>query len=130
MRQLVAVVNGDKQDCQRLCALLARRSYRAIPLHSLNHLEREIQGGRYRVAILDLDTLPVDNRLFRDLTKTNPTTRVIGLSSRPFHPELKEAISNYMFACISKPFDEDELLYWLKSVYEETDSKGNERVLT
>jgi DNA-binding NtrC family response regulator len=115
----VAVVMADERDCLKLCALLQRQDYRAIPLHSLPSLERHIQRSETQVVILDLDSLPVANRLFRDLKKINPEVRIIGLSSRPFHPELKEAISEFMFACITKPFDEDELLFWLKSIYAE-----------
>jgi DNA-binding response OmpR family regulator len=118
MRQLVAVVNSDKEDCQRVCAFLAQRSYRAIPLHSLNHLERETQGGGYRVVIVDLDTLPVDNRLFREIKKSNPRTRIIGLSGRPFHPDLEEAFSAHISVCLAKPVDWDELMYWLRSLGE------------
>lgn len=121
---------ADERDCLALCALLQRRDYRAMPLHSVMSLEREIQRSGYQVVILDLDSLPVSNRLVRDLKKMNPGVRIIGLSSRPFHPELKEAISNYMFACISKPLDEDELVYYLKSIYGEGDSTANEGLLT
>ena len=118
MRKLLAVVNGNKPDCQWLCALLAQRNYRAIPIHSLRHLGREVQGGRYPVVIVDLDTLPVDNRLFRGLKKTNPTMRIIGLSSRPFHPDLEEAFSAHISVCLAKPVDWDELIYWLRSLGE------------
>lgn len=130
MERPVAVVMADERDCLALCALLQRRDYRAMPLHSVMSLEREIQRSGYQVVILDLDSLPVSNRLVRDLKKMNPGVRIIGLSSRPFHPELKEAISNYMFACISKPLDEDELVYYLKSIYGEGDSTANEGLLT
>jgi len=36
---------------------------------------------------------------------------------RAFHPELEEAMSNYIFACLSKPADEDELVFWIKSLF-------------
>jgi hypothetical protein len=68
------------------------------------------------IFILDLDTLPVNNRLFRTLRRTNPAVCIIGLSSRPFHPELEEAMSQHIYACLSKPLDEEELFYWVKSL--------------
>jgi hypothetical protein len=52
-------------------------------------LKEEIRETGRRAVILDLDTLPVDNRLFRTLRKTNPGVCIIALSNRPFHPELK-----------------------------------------
>jgi hypothetical protein len=41
---------------------------------------------------------------------------VIGVSSRRFHPELEESMRTHISACLSKPVDEGELLYWLKSI--------------
>lgn len=116
MERPVAVVMADERDCLALCALLQRQDYWAIPLHSVPSLERHIRQSGPQVVILDIDSLPVNNRLFRDLKKINPEVRIIGLSSRPFHPELKEAISGFMLACITRSFDEDELLFWLKSI--------------
>ena len=69
--------------------------------------------------ILDLDSLPVNNRLFRELKKKNPRLHIVGLSSRPFHPELEEAMSRHISSCLTKPVDMEELLYWLKSVCQE-----------
>jgi hypothetical protein len=41
---------------------------------------------------------------------------VFGLSKILYNPELKEAICCHLFACLKKPVDSDELLYWLKSI--------------
>lgn len=41
----------------------------------------------------------------------------IGISSRAFHPELEEVVSNHIYECISKPIDEDELVFWIKSLF-------------
>ena len=118
MQEPVVVVDADEKQRQEMCAVLEREDYRTVALHSLANLGREIREGERRVLILDLDTIPVDNRFFRGLKKENPGVCVIGLSSRPFHPELKEAMSSHIYACLGKPVDEEELVFWVKSLCE------------
>jgi DNA-binding NtrC family response regulator len=127
-RPVAAVVMADEGDCLALCSFLQRQNYRAIPLHSLMTLEREMQRSEFQVVILDLDSLPVNNRLFRDLKKVNPEVRIIGLSTRPFHPDLEEAFSAHISACLAKPIDWDELIYWLKSLGEDERSPQDSSV--
>ena len=122
----VAVVMADEGDCLALCALLQRQNYRATPLQSLMTLEREIQRSEFQSVVLDLDSLPVDNRLFRNLKKIDPGVRIIGLSSRPFHPGLEEAFSAHISVCLAKPVDWDELMCWLRSLSDgESDSRDS-----
>lgn len=116
MQGPIVVVDGDEAQCRNLCDVLEREHYSTTAFHSLLNLEREIQEAGRRVVILDLDTLPVNNRLFRTLRRTNPGVCIIGLSSRPFHPELKEAMSQHIYACLSKPVDDEELIFWVKSL--------------
>jgi DNA-binding NtrC family response regulator len=118
MQEPVVVVDADEKQRQKMCAVLEREDYRTVSLHSLATLNQEIQEGTRQVVILDLDTIPVDNRFFRGLKKENPGVCVIGLSSRPFHPELKEAMSSHIYACLGKPVDEEELIFWVKSLCE------------
>ena len=51
------------------------------------------------------------------------------LSFDKFHPELKDAICYHIYACLNKPIDPDELLYWLKCIQEDdTESRGSPTV--
>jgi len=115
MERPIIVVDADEDQSQELCDVLERDNYRTIALHSLGNLEEKIQETACRVVILDLDTLPVDNRFITHLRKGNPKLPIIGLSSRPFHPDLKEAMSSHICACLRKPPDLDELIYCIKS---------------
>jgi DNA-binding response OmpR family regulator len=101
MQERVVVVDANDEQRQELCIVLEREHFPTTPLHSLVNLETNLQEGKCRVAILDLDSLPVDNRLFRNLKK---------------NPELEEAMSKHIHACLAKPVDEEELVYWVKSV--------------
>jgi DNA-binding NtrC family response regulator len=116
MQGPIVVVDGDEAQCRNLCDVLERDHYPTTALHSLLNLEREIGDAGRRVVILDLDTLPVNNRLFRTLRRTNPGVCIIGTSSRSFHPELEEAMSKYIYACLTKPVDDEELIFWIKSL--------------
>ena len=118
MQDPIFVVSANDQNCLELCAALEGEDYSIRRLDSLDYLTGGIQGCDCRLAILDLDSLPVDNRLIRKLKRKNPSLRIIGFSSRTFHPELQEAMSSHIYACLGTPVDEEELVFWVKSSLE------------
>jgi DNA-binding NtrC family response regulator len=126
MHEPVVVVDSDENQCLQLCELLEAEHYKTTALNSLGSLEGVLIENGCQIILFDLDTLPVDNRLFRDIKKMNPALRIIGISSRPFHPELHEAMSKHIYVNLSKPVDGDELIYWLKSICEnDADSRDS-----
>jgi DNA-binding NarL/FixJ family response regulator len=64
----------------------------------------------------------VDNRAIRELASEFPAVHFLCMSKDSFHPELQDAISRHIYACLSKPVDPEELFYWLKCIQE--DDKG------
>ena len=116
MQRAIIVVDENTSESEELCRVLQQENYQAISLNSLANLEERIQETACSVVILDLDTLPVNNRFIRNLKVKRDKMHIIGLSSRPFHPELEEAVSTHIYACLGKPVDTDELLYWLRSI--------------
>jgi DNA-binding NtrC family response regulator len=118
MQVLILVVSANEQYCLELCAALKGEDYSVRLLDSLEHLAGDIKACDCRLAILDLDSLPVDNRLIKKLKRKNPSLRIIGFSSRSFHPELQEAMSSHIYACLGTPVDEEELVFWVKSSLE------------
>ena len=117
-KMTIAVVDTDKQQSRQLCELLATRQYIATPLYSLNALEKTIAQAEHQAILWDLDTVPVENRIIKDLTLRFPGVHFFGLSRHQFHPELKDAICYHIYACLNRPIDPDELFYWLKSIEE------------
>jgi DNA-binding NtrC family response regulator len=115
----ILVVGGDEEQAQELRSALESEHCRTSSVHSLDTLERNIEEGVRHVVILDLDSLAVDNRYIRKLRKNNPLVCLIGLSSRTFHPELREAMSKHIYACLSKPVDMEEVIYWIRSICED-----------
>jgi DNA-binding response OmpR family regulator len=125
VQEPIVVVDSDVERCLGLCTLLGKENYITTPLHSLQDLEENVMQGGFQVAILDLDGLLADNRFFRGLKRTNPSVIFIALSSRPFHPELKESLCDHIYACIHKPYDPMELYYWLKTIFINEDEWKN-----
>ena len=82
-------------------------------------MENLIQSEDYIAVIIDIDSIPVDNRTIRNLTLKYPGVRFLCTSKDKFHPELKDAICYHIYACLNKPVDPDELLFWIKSIFEE-----------
>ncbi len=124
MRERIGVVESDAEASRGLCEALERHEFRAIPLRSLADLQPDHQAYPFPVIILDLDGLPVTNYFLRDLKRQNPEVHIIALSSRTFHPELQEALSLYISACLAKPVDSDELIYWVKSIFQDHPAGG------
>jgi DNA-binding NtrC family response regulator len=118
MKREIVILGADGKQCQVLCSMLEELNYPAIPIQSLTNLERYLRGSTSMAVILDIDTVPVNNRVIRELTVKNPGIYFLCLSKDHFHPELKDAIGFHIYACLNKPVDRDELTYWLRSIYE------------
>lgn len=119
MKKKILVMNADEKECGDLCTLLNERQYLATPTYSLPEMITFIQNIECMVVIMDLDTVPIDNRTIRELTLKYPEVYFLCLSKDRFHPHLKEALCYHIYACINKPVDPDELFFWLKSIREE-----------
>jgi DNA-binding response OmpR family regulator len=119
MRELIMVVATKPEEYRTISAILESNHYGTVACHSLFALPKDIREAPCGAVILDLDSLPVDNRFIRDFRKHNAELPIIALSSRSFHPELQEALSLYISACLAKPVDSDELIYWVKSICQE-----------
>ena len=117
MEKKVAVLDIDKKQCKSLCALLTDHKYMSTPLISLTNVDQYFEEIDCRAIILNLDTVAVTNKIFRDLKRKNPFINIIAFSERQYHPELEEALRDYISVCLAKPVDPDELFYWLRCVF-------------
>ncbi len=81
------MIDAYKASRRELCNLLEAHDYHVIPSNSLAGLPGLIRGSSCRAVILDLDTVPVNNRHLRDIKKTFPDLYVVAVSDRSFHPE-------------------------------------------
>lgn len=74
----VAIVDADAQQCGKSCVMLEQLDYPATPLYSRLDLEAYLKRQPDGIVILDMDTVPADNRFFRELKRQAP-----GLTSWP-----------------------------------------------
>jgi DNA-binding response OmpR family regulator len=116
MEEAILVVGANPDEGRELCTVLEHQHYRVAAVDSLERLQEHLKKRDYRVILLDLDSFPVDSRYIRELLRNNTELEIIELSSRTFHPELKEAMSTQISASLNKPLDADELFYWLRSI--------------
>ena len=116
MKKRILIMDSDPESCRKFCTLLEKGGYATTPMHSMLNLEERLTAGGYLAIILDIDTVPIDNRTIRELTIQYPEVYFFAVSAYRFHPELKDAICYHIFACMNKPVDPDELFFWLKSI--------------
>jgi DNA-binding NtrC family response regulator len=126
MKKAIVVVDADQDQCRRICTLLEKDQYVATATYSIQYLEANINQSNCRAVILDIDTVPVDNRTVRELTIKFPEVYFFCLSEKSFHPDLKDAICYHIYACLNKPVDPDELFYFLRSIYENETDPNNQ----
>ncbi|UCG05909.1 MAG: response regulator transcription factor [Desulfobacterales bacterium] len=115
----ILVLDANEQSRQELCKILKSQHYPTTTIDFLQELGPRIEKEDCLAVIIDIDSVPVDNRTIRNLALKYPGVRFLCTSKDRFHPELKDAICYHIYACLNKPVDPDELLYWIKCIYEE-----------
>ena len=118
MEKEVLVLDPDERQSRNLRDLLTDHDYTTISMNSLVNMDQYIEENDCRALILNLDNVAVTNKIFRELKRKKPLLNIIALSKRQFHPELEEALREYISVCLAKPVDSDELVYWLKTIFE------------
>ncbi len=118
MKKMVVVLDADQKQCNALCSLLADNNYQTKPMSMLSELEQQLEQNDCKAAIVNLDNISVTNKNFKALKHKKPAMSIIALSERQFHPELEESLREYISVCLAKPIDSDELLFWLKGIFE------------
>ncbi len=127
MKKKILVLSANVQECTNLCELLNQHHFLTVPADSVQELEDILRERDCITVILDLDTISISNRDFKELSVKYPNVTFLCISAKRFHPELQDAIRHYIYACLNKPVDPDELLYWLRST-EENDANAENHV--
>jgi len=124
MKKEVIVLYGNQTLSQNICNMLEVHSYKLASLNSLADLNGYMAESQCRAVILNLDNMPVTNKTLKELKSKNPLTSIISVSKRQFHPELAESLREYISVCLTDPVDPDELIYWLKTVFEDKQNQN------
>jgi len=119
MKKKIVILDANQNSCGKLSDIINSKNYPLVQTQALSSLEDFLESDQYVAVVLDIDSVPVDNRTIRELALKYPGVRFLCTSKDRFHPELKDAICYHIYACLTKPVDPDELLFWLKSIYEE-----------
>lgn len=119
MKKKIVILAANQNSCVELSEIINSKNYPLVQTQALSSLEDFLESDQYVAVVLDIDSVPVDNRTIRELALKYPGVRFLCTSKDRFHPELKDAICYHIYACLTKPVDPDELLYWIKSIYEE-----------
>ncbi len=126
MRKPVVILGPDEKQSAELCSVLAREKYRTVALSTLVEFMANFHECSPEALIIDFDLVPMDNRTLRELRIRTQALCIVGVSSRTFHPELKQALRHDVDACFSKPLNYDDLLYYLRSaIQEQPDGNSN-----
>ena len=112
-------MNADPEESTGVSFLLKEAEFSTHSVASPAELKIKMKETSIMAVIIDLDSVAVDNRTIKDLASQFPTTPFLCFSKERFHPELKDSIRDYIYACLTKPIDPDELGYWLKCIRED-----------
>jgi len=112
-------MNADPEESTGISFLLKEADFSTQSVVSPSELKKKLKEASFTAVIIDLDSVAVDNRTIRDLALQFPKNPLLFVSKERFHPELKDSIRDYVYACLTKPIDSEELNYWLKSIQED-----------
>lgn len=115
-KKTVILISRATDELHEIRRILAENSYAAHVVENMAMLDQALTKKTANCTILDVDTLDIDNPAIRKLTLQYPQIYFLCMSRDRFHPKLKDAICYHIYACLTKPLDYDELLYWLRCI--------------
>jgi DNA-binding NtrC family response regulator len=116
MKHSVIVINKNRKENEELCTILSDADYSPQPLFVFADLESVLATAEILAVFIDTDSISLENRSIRSLNTKFPQVSLLLTSIKKSHPDLKEAIGQYVYAVISRPFDPEEVIYWLKCI--------------
>jgi two-component system, NtrC family, response regulator GlrR len=118
-QKTILFMNADPEESAGISFLLKEADFSTHSVASPAELKKKMKDASFMAVIMDIDSVAVDNRTIRELASAYPAIPFLCLSKERLHPELKDSIRDYIYACLTKPIDPDELNYWLKCIRED-----------
>ena len=112
----VFIVNADPKQSADISHLLEDAGCLAKTVASPVELKNLLKEKACMAVIMDIDSVPLDNRTIRELASAFSAIPFLCISKERLHPELKDSIRDHIYACLTKPVDPDELSYWIKCI--------------
>ena len=117
---LVMVVDDHPETCITLRNILIRKNYEVGIAHTGEEAITMAQGRAYDIIFIDMK-LPTINGLetYLAIKENNPEVVVIMLTAyrQEMAELLEEALNNYAYACLYKPFDMEEILRLVNEIW-------------
>jgi len=82
-------------------------------------LRRGCPGEEPGLILVDFDYLSNATDVLACLRRRLPLVKVIGISSKHFHPELRDAFRDQIFACVQKPLNFQEVEFLVRSFFQD-----------
>ncbi len=114
MSHTAVMLHNDAEDVSRVERLLAGHSLSLRHCNRVEELERILSTCLECLVLLNLDAYDVTNEMLRRMSQACPQARIIGMSERPYHPELELALRSNLLAVVARPINEEELGLCLK----------------
>jgi DNA-binding NtrC family response regulator len=115
-QKTVILISRASDELLKIRKTLEENRYAVHVVDDIKSLHLALAEMGAGCVILDLDVMDFDNPTIRQLTIQYPQIYFLCMSKNRFHPELKDAICYHIYACLTKPLDYDELLYWLRCI--------------
>ena len=118
-KQWVIVLGADKESSDWLDAVLPEAGCRRWTMDTAEECLLALSGTKGLPAVVaDLDVVALDDHFFERMFQADYGCSAIVLSSRTYHPELKEAMRRNIFAALRKPCSSRELRICLQALLE------------
>jgi response regulator of citrate/malate metabolism len=115
MGSRLVVVSSDSELLAEINAAVFPFGCAVTTLQKLDDLEAHSIFSTQSNLLIDLDNVPVDNKILRSIRRQHTKLNIMAVSSKRYHPELRDALREDIVACLKKPLDAEELAYWLNS---------------
>lgn len=118
MEKHVLIYNQDKKESKYISSLLGCANCRPVIINRFEDISGHIRKNNCRVMIIDLDGTSLNSKWFRKIKKEKPELSILTISNQSFHPSLGEAITQSITACLTRPLDEEELIFCIDNLCE------------
>ncbi len=118
MGHTAVMLHNDAEDVSRVERLLAALHLPLLRCEQVDELEQLLATCRECLVLLNLETNGVDNALLRRVSKACDRVHIIGITRRPYHPELEQALRSHLLTLVACPINDEELGLCLRGVME------------
>lgn len=114
MYHTAVMLDHDASEIVRVERLLAVHGLNVRHCNRIEDLEHILNTCLDCLVLLNLDAYDLTNEMLCRMSQACPQIRIIGMSNRPYHPELELALRSHLQAVVARPINTEELGLCLK----------------